>query len=200
MVVAKRTFSVGVPRLMARLLYNWRYLLGRTPWDTGITPPELVHLIEVEKFPPGRALDLGCGTGTNAIYLAQRGFEVMGVDFVARAIQTARRKAQTAHLNIDFRNADVLAPGPLGKPFDLILDIGCFHILDPYGRVRYADHVRRWTHQGSLYLLYAFFPTQFGSRTVGVARTEVEHLFSSDLRLLGYADDEKSAWYRWERK
>lgn len=200
MVVAKRTLSVGIPRLVHRLLFHWLYWTHHTPWDTNVPPPELVQLIEQEQFPPGRALDLGCGTGTNAIYLAQHGFEVIGVDFVARAIALARQKAQAAGVSVEFRVADVLAPGSLGKPFDLILDIGCFHNLDPYGHVRYADNTRKWTHQGSLLMIYAFFPFKMGLRRGGVSRAEMEELFSRDYYLRSYADDGKSAWYRWERK
>ena len=70
----------------------------KTPWDTGITPPEIVAMIESGKVPIGRALDLGCGTGTNAITLAQHGFEVIGIDVSRRAIALARRKVRSAQL------------------------------------------------------------------------------------------------------
>lgn len=200
MVVTQRTFSVGVPRLLMRVFYQWRYFTGKTPWDTNVTPPEVVDLIERENFPPGRALDLGCGTGTNAIYLAQHGFEVIGVDYVARAIEVARHKAQQQNARVEFRAADVLAPGALGKTCELILDIGCFHSIEPYGRVRYADNAYKWTHQGSLLMMYVFFPRKFFGRSIGVARDEMEKLFAADFILEKYAADEKSAWYRWERK
>ncbi|MFQ6101503.1 MAG: class I SAM-dependent methyltransferase [Anaerolineae bacterium] len=59
-------------------LFDLQYLLGRSPWDTGVTPPEVVELIASGDFPPGRALDLGCGTGTNGITLARHGWEVVG--------------------------------------------------------------------------------------------------------------------------
>lgn len=199
MVVLKRTFSVGVPRIISRVFFDLSYRLGKPRWDTGITPPEIRQLIEDEKFPPGRALDIGCGTGTNAIYLAQHGFEVIGVDYMARAIQRARQKAQAANAAIEFRAADVMAPGALGKPFDLILDIGCFHSLDPYGRVRYADNLVRWSHQGTLYLVYSFFPRSGALRGIGVSRDEMERLMSPNFRLLNFSADKDSAWYRWER-
>ncbi len=50
-----------------RALYEWMYWRGKPRWDTGITPPEVVQLVEAEHFPPGRALDIGCGTGTNVV-------------------------------------------------------------------------------------------------------------------------------------
>ena len=64
---------------MQQLWWNLVYRFGKTPWDTGITPPELRAVVESGQVPPGRALDLGCGTGTNVIYLARHGLEVVGV-------------------------------------------------------------------------------------------------------------------------
>src|SRR5512143_4337340 len=74
------------------------YLFKKTPWDTGITPPEIVAAIESGKIPIGRALDLGCGTGTNAITLAQHGFTVTAIDVSRRAISLAKRKTRSAQL------------------------------------------------------------------------------------------------------
>jgi methylase of polypeptide subunit release factors len=74
---------------MQRLFWNVTYWFGKTPWDTGITPPELRAVVESGQVRPGRALDLGCGTGTNVLYLAQHGFDVVGVDISSRAIAVA---------------------------------------------------------------------------------------------------------------
>ena len=76
---------------IAERLYERAYRRGRTPWDTGITPPEVVE--EVSGMEPGRALDLGCGTGTNVLWLAQLGWIAVGVDFSQLAIESARRTA-----------------------------------------------------------------------------------------------------------
>ena len=78
-----------------RMLYRQMYRFGAPRWDTNITPPEVVAVIEgAAPLPAGRALDLGCGTGTNVIYLAQHGWETIGVDFSPVAIQQARQKAK----------------------------------------------------------------------------------------------------------
>src|SRR5438034_11225343 len=77
-------------------IWDLFYLFGWTPWDSGITPPEIVSLVEGGRIPPGRALDMGCGTGTNVIYLSRHGFEATGVDISGRAIARARRKLSTA--------------------------------------------------------------------------------------------------------
>jgi SAM-dependent methyltransferase len=76
-----------------RFFFDRAYRRGRTPWDTGVTPPEVVEVVEGSgAMQPGRALDLGCGTGTNVWYLAQHGFDVVGVDFSTLAIRAARVK------------------------------------------------------------------------------------------------------------
>ena len=186
--------------MLHRLYFFWRYFRNQTPWDTNTTPPEIVQFVEIEKFPPGRALELGCGTGTNAIYLAQHGFETIAIDFVPRAIETARAKALAANVNIDFRRADVLEAGPFAQPFDFILDIGCLHGLDENARARYAQNIRAWTHDGSVFMLYAFFAFKDGRRPRGIARAELEKLFAASFTLTHYEGDAKSAWYRWERK
>ena len=79
------------------LFYRIAYLVGFKPWDTGVRPPELVAVVEgPDRLPPGKALDLGSGTGTNAIYLAQHGWDVTAIDFTPRPVRAARRKAAAA--------------------------------------------------------------------------------------------------------
>ncbi len=102
------------------------------------------------------ALDLGCGTGTSAIYLSQKGLAVVGIDFTLKAIDAARDKAQQAGVTVDFRVGDVTRLDFLREPFDLVLDVGCFHGLDAKGRARYAEHLARLTHPGSVFLLWGF--------------------------------------------
>ena len=116
--------------MFRKLFFNLQYF-KQPPWDTGISPPELIQFMA--GHPPGRALDLGCGTGTNAIELAKRGWQVTGIDFARRAIRIAHSKAKMAGVQIDFRVADVSKLPDIAGPFDLILDIGCFHSL-PFNR------------------------------------------------------------------
>jgi len=116
--------------MLTRLkLYRWLFALsyqsGITPWDTGITPPELVDAVEGEHAPqPGSALDIGCGTGTNCLFLARHGWSVTGVDFAGPAIQRARVKAQAAGIDktrVKFIQADAtkLTQLGLGEQFRL---------------------------------------------------------------------------------
>lgn len=140
---------------MARkAFFALQYWLKDPPWDTGITPPEVYRFLE--KNPPGRALDLGCGTGTNVITLAEGGWRATGVDFVPRAIRIARRKARRKGVEgrTDFQIGDVLQPGLVEGVFDLVLDIGCVHSFSGQDVVRYAKNVKEWLVPGGSMLLY----------------------------------------------
>ena len=190
--------------MLQRLIYNlWYYF--RPPWDTGITPPEVVEAIEgPEALAPGRALDLGCGTGTNSLYLARHGWQVVGVDLSVTAIRKARRKAKEAGLPADFYIADVTRLDFLLPPFDMALDIGCFHALDAEGRVRYRDGLHRLLRPGARYMLYAFGPRQGRLMQMGITPDEVRQLFQPDFRLLrieggGDPSGPSAAWYWLER-
>jgi len=99
-------------------------------------------------------LDLGCGTGTNVITLAQRGWQVVGVDFVKRAIQSARRKADQTGVSAEFVVSDVTRLEKVDGDFDLVLDIGCFHSLDTRERESYLQNLERLTKPGSTFLVY----------------------------------------------
>jgi SAM-dependent methyltransferase len=131
------------------------YRRGRTPWDTGVTPPEVVE--EVSSMEPGRALDLGCGTGTNAQWLAQRGWTAVGVDFSPLAIESARRKADWTS-GVEFVEGDVTRLRELGVegPFDLVLDIGCFHSVPTRRRGAYVREVSDVSEPGARMMIYAF--------------------------------------------
>jgi len=186
-----------------RLKFWLAYLRGQVPWDTNVTPPELIDTIEgPDALPPGRALDLGCGTGTNVIYLAQRGWEAVGVDFVERAIREAREKAQEADVEARFYAGDVTRLGGiqgLTGTFDLALDIGCFHSLKPEGRKRYAAGLVERLRPGATYLLYAWGPRPGHLRGRGVTPAEAKAIFAPQLQAVRVQGGEErgwsSAWY-----
>ena len=176
--------SLNQPSLMFRRLFFTLLYLGKPRWDTGISPPELLAFIE--SHPPGRALDLGCGTGTNVITLAQHGWQASGVDFVPRAIRLASRKAQALGLQVDLRVGDASQMTGLDGPYELVLDIGCFHGIKPAARRRYIDNLAARLAPGGTYLLYGFFAdsdfngtgitledlVNFGSRMTLVSRQD----------------------------
>jgi cyclopropane fatty-acyl-phospholipid synthase-like methyltransferase len=193
--------------MLRKTRFWYRYLRGDLPWDSGITPPEIVTLIEEEGLPPGRSIDLGCGTGTNVVYLAKHGWEATGVDFIGRAIRQGRRKARQAGVasRTRFLRGDVtrLSPSDLGGPFDLAVDIGCCHSLPVDARARYAQTLRSLVQPGGLYMLYAFRRSE--KRPGGLNDDDIEALFGAHFSLnwVDYGDDlaanARSAWYQLQR-
>jgi len=181
--------------------FEWRYLRGKTPWDTNITPPEVMEFIG--QHAPGRALDLGCGTGTNAITLARRGWDVTGVDFSGKAIRKAADKAKAAGLEIRFIQADVTDLSMLRDPYDYVLDIGCLSGMAPEARGKYASQLVRLLKPGGWYMLYAWLPRQWRGSTWGISPEEVEALLGPALvkvrEVIGEERGFASAWY-WFRK
>jgi cyclopropane fatty-acyl-phospholipid synthase-like methyltransferase len=177
------------------------YLFKKTPWDTGITPPEIVSMIESGTVPTGRALDLGCGTGTNAIYLARRGFSVVGIDISRRAITLAKRKVRSARLadRVQLERGDVtlLRRWVPGQTIDFAFDIGCLHNLKAEARRRYVTALTGVLKPGAAYMLYAFEP---GADRRGVSLDEIATLFDRAYQLDGMRRGSDSlgrgsAWY-----
>ena len=202
---------------LRQLFFDFQYRLSRPPWDSNITPPEVVAYIEKtckvsETSQVSRALDLGCGTGTNSIYLAQHGFTVVGVDFSAKAIATARAKAHRANVTVEFHVADVTRLDFLREPFGFVLDIGCLHALDTAARPRYAEYLARLACPNAVFMLYAFSPRPADAsrhlirfRNVGITADEVQRLFATHFvleRAEHGADrgERASAWYWFTRQ
>jgi len=126
---------------MPRIEWNDRYASGDLPWDTGEADEHLVAFVTASRVAPGPALDIGCGTGTNALWLAQRGFDVLGVDVSPLAIDRARAKLSSAPPRCRFEVRDFLADPPKGA-FSLVYDRGCFHVFDEAeDRARFAARV-----------------------------------------------------------
>lgn len=178
------------------------YWFRRTPWDTGITPPEVVQY--VRQRPPGRAIDLGCGTGTNALYLAKHGWEVVGVDFSKQAINAARRKSRSSQMTVEFRQADVTRLEGIQGPFDLVLDIGCFHSLPVDRRRPYARRVTQLVAPGGTYLLYAWLPSEGDPANSHPSQDEVKSLLGPQLEavevVVGTEGWRSSAWYTFTKR
>ncbi len=138
-----------------KLFYELMYRHFRVPWDIG-PRQELVALVEGGRLPPGRAIDLGSGTASNCIFLAQHGFDVTGVDYAAAAIEEGRTRAEAAGVEVDFRVDDLTDLRHVDGTFDLLVDYGTLDDLVPRDRDRYLENVLPLTHPGSRFLLYCF--------------------------------------------
>lgn len=122
--------------------WDQRYLEGRTPWDRGEPDRHLARVLIEFEIEPGRSLDIGCGTGTNSLWLATQGFRVTGLDISQVAIERADGKAREAGVEANFLAADFLRDSLPEGPFDFVCDRGCFHSFqDPGDRSRFADRV-----------------------------------------------------------
>ena len=140
--------------MIRRLFFELLYVFKKARWDTGISPPELIDFLE--RHPPGRALDLGCGTGTNAITMYRYGWDALGIDISSRAIRKARQKAKIINAEIDFIQGDVAELKGIEGTFDLILDIGCFHAILSTAKVKYAKNIREYLRPNGTFLLYTW--------------------------------------------
>jgi SAM-dependent methyltransferase len=149
-----------------RLFYELGYRFFDMPWETG-TRSELTQVVELGKVPPCRAIDLGCGSGSNAIFLAQHGFRVTGVDFATSAIDKARRRAEAANVSIDFIVDDLTNMRRVVGPFDFLVDYGTFDDLDARGRERYVANVVPLASPNSAFLLWCFeWPMRWWERRI----------------------------------
>ena len=185
---------------LERLYFGLLYFRN-PPWDTQVSPPELMDFIA--QHPPGRALDLGCGTGTNVITLAQHGWRVTGVDFVGRALKVAKTKADSAGVSVEFQLNDVAKLEHVFGEFDLVLDIGCFHSLGVDEKKAYIRNLERLTSPGSYYLLYGFSQDNGGGGP-GIQESdlrEIEQSFNLSNRAEGTDRNKRSSmWLTFQRK
>jgi len=185
-----------------RWKFEWRYRRGRAPWDTNVTPPEVMDFIAAT--PPGKALDLGCGTGTHAIALARHGWQVTGVDFAPWAIRRARQKAEAGGVTAQFYTADVTELDMLSGGYGYALDIGCLFGLRDSQRPRYAAQIARLIAPGGRYMLYAWLPGRWKGKTSGIAPGAVAALLGAAFLCDRLVIDEKkrrpSAWYWYSRR
>ena len=133
----------------------YRYSVIPIPYDIG-PRDELVSLVENGRVKPCRAIDLGSGTASNVIYLAQHGFDVTGVDYSTAAIEMGRLRTREAGVEVNFIEDDLTNLQHVNGPFDLLVDYGCLHSISPKDRSLYVKNVLPLTHQGSLFLLVSF--------------------------------------------
>jgi len=151
---------------------------GPAPWDIGRPQPAFVRLAEAGQL-TGRALDVGCGTGENALLAAAHGADVTGVDLSPTAIERARAKAAGRGLTVHFEVADALDLAQLGDTFDTIMDSGVFHVFSDDDRPRYVASLASVLRSGGICYLMCFSDRQpggFGPRRV--RQDELREAFS----------------------
>jgi len=158
-------------------LYWGEAYKGTPPWDIGHPQPVFEALIKGGEIKPGRALDIGCGRGENAIMLAMNGCDVTGIDLVDNAISDAKAKAMERHAKVNFVVGNVLRMDLLFMEyeFDVVIDSGLFHAMTDEERPVFARQVHRVLKPGGKYFMLYFSdkePEGHGPRRI--SKPEIE--------------------------
>jgi SAM-dependent methyltransferase len=160
------------------LAYKLMYRLGFMPWEQDEPISDLAELVDgPDALPPGQALDIGCGTGRNAVYCARRGWQVTGVDDVPLALQRARQHIDDAGQDVRLIRADIAGSTDLGSGYSLLLDIGCLHGLNTAQLARAVANINRAAAPAATLLMFAIAPGAPKPAPVGIEPDDLPHLF-----------------------
>lgn len=155
---------------------------GKPPWDLDYPQPAFQALVKSGEIKPGRALDIGCGRGENAIMLAMNGCDVTGIDLAENAISDAKAKAKERHVEVNFVVEDVLQMDWLFEDgeFDIVIDSGLFHVMTDEERPVFAQQVYRVLKDGGKYFMLCFSDKEPGEYELPrrLSKTEIENTFS----------------------
>jgi ubiquinone/menaquinone biosynthesis C-methylase UbiE len=181
----------------------------KAPWDIG-RPQKM--FMDVADRVTGAVLDAGCGTGDNALFFAERGQSVLGIDFLDGPIQEARRKAGTRFPNAEFLAMDALALGSLDRRFESVIDSGLFHVFSDEDRVRYVAGLAHVTNPGGRLFLLCFSDSEPGTegprrvsekelREASAAGWRIEEIhptrfeIRSDFTTYAFSEGGPKAWF-----
>jgi methyl halide transferase len=158
------------------------YQIGATPWVLDKPDFNLMAVVRGTPIPSCRVLEVGCGIGSDAVWLAQQGFQVTGLDVSRIAIERARKNAETAQVDCAFRQWDFMERDVDGLPFDFVYDRGCFHSYQSdVLRSQYAETVARHVKTGGLWLSIAGNADDL-PRTSGILGGPPKHKASDIVR------------------
>ena len=163
------------------LIYK-KYPLNELGWELGRPRDILVEYMNKEMIRPGKALDICCGAGTNTIYLAQKGFEVNGIDISKTALKIAKEKAQKQNVNVSFSIQSFVNLAFKDELFDFIFDMGCFHHVVPKDRETFIKGTYRTLKNNGTLMLTAFSQKN-GSAWNHFTKTQLTELFSDHFSI-----------------
>lgn len=196
------------PSLEQQARFEAHYASGPVPWDTQKTPPEVIAFWMSGRLPwTGRALELGCGTGTNVRYLARLGIDALGVDFVIQPLMTAAARVLVAEprmaprVNVLLADVTRLPLSGLGAHY--VLDVGCLHGVPVESRAGYIEGVLANIAPGGYYHLFGFDSSpelaQSTERIPGLGDSEVVERFGDRMEVIaierGRPERHACRWY-----
>ncbi|MDR6225960.1 class I SAM-dependent methyltransferase [Desmospora profundinema] len=167
------------------MIEDWDHIYAsgeyRNHWDYAHPSQELVAFVASTPFPPqARALDVGCGAGREAVFLAEYGFRVVGVDLSREALRIADQRASKKKVEVEWRHGNALRLPLEDGAFDLMNDRGCFHLISEEERGRYASEAARVLKPGGRLLLRGCRnPDENGEWFVAVTAEAIDRHFSS---------------------
>ncbi len=180
---------------MAKDRAEWdsRYEKGDLPWDSNIRSRELARVITETPIIPCRAVELGCGTGTNALFLAKQGFEVTAFDISSVATEQATLRAKEAGVKVDFVSDDLCALKWDGRPFDFIFDRGCYHCAREESIEKMQATLAKLSKPGTRYLSLIGNATAKHGNEPAMTEEEIQHEYGllfeiDDLRSIHLED------------
>ncbi len=172
--------------------YEWAKDWSQLPWSHD--EPTLFLAELCKQRPAGRALDIGCGAGTDSVYLAQRGWDVTALDFVPKALEFTQKRAEQAGVAVTPVEADI-TEWQLEQPFDLVLDHGLLHNMDPLRYPAYRERIiDAVAEHGDFVLLHwhPSFPSQPNGK-VGPnrrSREQIKDFFAPEFQERFFAREE----------
>ena len=134
---------------------------GQAPWDIGRPQKAFIDVADQIK---GSVLDVGCGTGDNALFLAGRGHQVTGIDYLEEPIQRAKRKAAERGLSATFLVKDATTLKDWSERFDNVIDCGLFHVFSDDDRKKYVAGLATVLKPGGRVFLACFSDEEPGTQ------------------------------------
>ncbi|MEN9563368.1 MAG: hypothetical protein RIR73_1612 [Chloroflexota bacterium] len=185
--------------LLRQIKFDLSYWFGNAPWDSGISPPELYDFMA--NHPAGRALDIGCGTGTNLITLVNAGWQADGFDFSPRAVSLAKQKLKREKIRANVFTDDATQMKNVSLPYNLALDLGCFHGIE--NKADYLTQLTRILAPSGFWLMYSFLKPATPQPGPGLANADLDLIQRHSLTLLSRKDgfdkrERTSAWFLWQ--
>ena len=155
-----------------------------TPWDVGQPEDALVEFIDSSVVKPCRVLEIGCGNGNDAIFLAKKGFDVTAIDISKRAIEIAKERAKKANVKCNFIAEDATNLKSVSGKFDFVYDRACFHFIPEQKRGEYVQTVKKFLINGGYFFLIVSSDKDTVKGPYQFSKEDIEKIFGNDFDII----------------